>query len=89
MSDIATKILSEALTLSPDERVQLAQQILESVDSEEFPILNDPEFQAVLNSRLEDVSNGTAELIPWEVARENIQSELQKRRMMRQNEGGK
>jgi putative addiction module component (TIGR02574 family) len=89
MSDTATKLLTEALTLSPDERVQLAHQILDSIDGEKYPIFDDPEFQAELNERLEAVSKDSAELISWDVARVNLHAELQRRRLSRQNEGGK
>jgi putative addiction module component (TIGR02574 family) len=83
MSDTATKLLTEALTLSPDERVQLARLILDSIDGEKYPILDDPEFQAELNERLETVSKGTADLISWEVARENLHAELERRQALR------
>jgi putative addiction module component (TIGR02574 family) len=62
MSEAATKLLTEVFGLSPDEQFQLAQQILDRLDGD-FPVLDDPEFQAELERRLESVARGTAELI--------------------------
>jgi putative addiction module component (TIGR02574 family) len=85
MSETATKLLTEALGLSPDERFQLVQQLLDSLEGDELlPV--DPTFQAELNERLEQVSKGTAKLIPWEEARENLLDELQRRRAARDAE---
>ena len=57
MSEIATRLLSEAIGLSHDERFQVAQQLLDSLDGA-FPVLDDPEFQAELQRRLDAVENG-------------------------------
>lgn len=86
MSESATKLLIEAMALAPDERFQLAHELLESVDGYE-DVTDDPEFQAELTRRLEAISNGTAELIPWEQARENIRAELERFRLAREQEG--
>lgn len=78
MSENAAKLLEAAMHLSPDERVQLAQSILDSVDADD--LMDDPEFRAELQRRLDSVANGTAELIPWEQARDEMRAELARRR---------
>ena len=82
MSGEANGLLQQALNLPPDERYHLAQQLLDSLEGEEL-IPDDPEYRAELDRRLQSVADGTAELIPWEEARENIRSELERRRAAR------
>ena len=84
MSGEADALLQQALNLSPDERYELAQQLLDSLDDDLLP--DDPAFHAELNRRLDSIADGTAELLPWDVARENIRAELERRRAARQSE---
>ena len=85
MSGEADALLQRALNLPPDERYQLAQQLLDSLEGEDL-LPDDPEFRAELDRRLKSVEDGTAEFIPWEEAREQIRAELERRRAAR--EGG-
>jgi putative addiction module component (TIGR02574 family) len=78
MSEIATKLLSEALGLSPDERFQVAQQLLDSLDGD-FPVLDEPEFQAELQRRLDAVADGTAELVDGEQVFREARERLRQR----------
>ncbi len=81
MSEAAAKLLEEALHLSPDERVRLAESILDSVDADD--LMDDPAFRAELQRRLDSVADGTAQLVPWELARDEMRAELARRRAAR------
>jgi putative addiction module component (TIGR02574 family) len=81
MSETAAKLLEEAMHLPPDERVQLAHSILDSVDADD--LMDDPEFRAELQRRLDSVADGTATLVPWEQARDEMRAELARRRAAR------
>jgi putative addiction module component (TIGR02574 family) len=84
MSGEATNLLQQALNLPPDERYEFAQRLLDSLDSEDL-LPDDPAVRAELERRLKSVEDGTAELIPWEQARENIRAELDRRRAARES----
>jgi putative addiction module component (TIGR02574 family) len=88
MSETATKLLEQLLALPEDERLMIADRLWDSLgDEKQQEIIdeaaNDPEFQAELERRLDSVANGTAELIPWEQAREEMRAELERRRAAR------
>ena len=75
-------LTSEVLALPTAERAKLVRQLLESLESvpeEDF----DLEWQAELRRRAEEVQSGKVEGVPWSTARENILSELEKRRAAR------
>ena len=78
MSDAATTLLQQAPNLNPNERYELAQQLLDSIE-EDDGLPDDPEWRAELERCMQSVADGTAELIPWETARENIRAELARR----------
>jgi len=81
MSETATKLLEQLLALPEADRAAIADQLNESLDdlSEDL----DPAFEAELNRRLETVANGTADVVPWEQARDEMQAELARRRAAR------
>jgi putative addiction module component (TIGR02574 family) len=88
VSETATKLLEQLLALPEDERLLVADRLWDSLgDEKKQEIMDettcDPEFQAELQRRLDSVADGTAELIPWEQAREQIQAELERRRAAR------
>lgn len=75
-------LASEVLALPVAERAKLVRQLLESLESvpeEDF----DLEWQAELRRRVEDVQSGRVQGLPWTTVRENIVSELEKRRAAR------
>jgi len=78
----AERLLSEVLALPIAERAKLAHHLLESLES-----AADDQLDAVwleeLQKRAHDVSSGAVELIPWQTARDNIMTELKKRRAAR------
>jgi putative addiction module component (TIGR02574 family) len=86
MSETAAKLLEEALNLAPDDRVRLAESILDSVDADD--LMDDPVFRAELQRRLDSVADGTAQLVPWEQARDEMRAELARRRAARASGGG-
>lgn len=77
MSDTVAKLLEQIMELPAEDRRTLAEQIQGSLDAEQLP--DDPEWQAEFERRLQSVADGTAELIPWEQAREDIRAELARR----------
>lgn len=81
MSEFATSLLQQALTLNADERHELGQQLLDSLEDDDLP--DDPAWRAELDRRLQSVADGTAEIVPWEQAREAMQAELQRRAELR------
>ena len=90
MSEAATKLLEQLLQLPEAERLQIADQLWESLGDAEKQAaidetLDDPEFQAELQRRMDSMADGTAELIPWEQAREDMRAELERRRAARGN----
>ncbi len=88
MSETASKLLEQLLTLPEAERLMIADQLWDSLGDEKKQEImdettSDPEFQAELQRRLDSVADGTADLIPWEEARERMRAELERRRAAR------
>lgn len=78
MSEAAAKLLEQVLELSPQERSDLVNHVLDSLDAE--PLSDDPEFQAELQRRLDSVATGTAELIDGEQVFREARERTRKRR---------
>jgi putative addiction module component (TIGR02574 family) len=77
----AERLLSEVLALPSAERANFARRVLESLDpADEGDAGNDTDWQTELLKRADEVSSGSVAVIPWETARGNIQTELEKRR---------
>lgn len=65
------QILDDALELSEEDRVNLADLLLESVDfARDFE--RQAEWEAEIKRRVEEVENGTAKTIPWEEVRRKL-----------------
>lgn len=91
MSETATQLLEQLLKLSEADRLLLADQLWESLNADKQEELideatNDSDFQTELARRFESITNGQAELAPWEAARKAIQTELDRRKTARQQE---
>jgi putative addiction module component (TIGR02574 family) len=89
MSETAAMLLEQLLVLPEADRLMVADRLWESLsDARKQEVMDevtsDPEFQAELDRRLKSIEDGTAELIPWEQARENIRAELARRRAARE-----
>jgi putative addiction module component (TIGR02574 family) len=75
MSPHLQKLLDEARKLSPNDRVELAHELFESVDDEELdddqitPPAEDAEWAAELQRRIAEMESGAVKGIPWEEVR--------------------
>ena len=78
----AERLLSEVLALPVPERAKFAHRLLESLESVPDDDL-DAAWLSELAKRSNDVQSGAVTPIPWESARANIVSELEKRRAAR------
>ena len=78
----AERLLSEVLALPVPERAKFAHRLLESLEAVPDDDI-DAAWLAELEKRAEDVQAGAVTPIPWETARNNIISELRKRRAAR------
>jgi putative addiction module component (TIGR02574 family) len=71
----ASKLLQKALSLSEEERAELAGSLIESLDA----TVDEP-AEAAWNEevarRIEDLDSGKAKTIPWEVVRSRISSKF-------------
>jgi len=75
MTQQASELLQKALTLSEEERAELACALIESLD----PTV-DEAAEAAWNQeiarRTEDLDSGKAKTVPWEVVRSRISSKF-------------
>ncbi|HUY93192.1 MAG TPA: addiction module protein [Pirellulales bacterium] len=65
MSTDAESLYQAALRLPEDERFLLANRLLDSVEAERDPDYEEA-WAAEIGRRIEEIDNGTAEMIPWE-----------------------
>ena len=63
-STLVEELSRRAQELTPDERVQLAEEILATIHSEDEEV--DAAWDAEIKRRIAEIENGTAELIPAE-----------------------
>jgi putative addiction module component (TIGR02574 family) len=75
MTQQTSELLQKALSLSEEERAELAGSLIESLDASV-----DKDAEAAWNEeiarRIEDLDSGKAKTIPWEVVRSRISSKL-------------
>jgi putative addiction module component (TIGR02574 family) len=78
----AERLLPEVLALPPNERAKLVHQLLQSLEN-----ASEIDFESSwieeLERRAHDIQIGSTIPIEWHVARDNIMSELRKRRAAR------
>lgn len=81
MSDRAQTLLREALTLSPDERADVAAELLASLDdlAAEDPAAVQAAWAAEIERRAQRVLSGESAGEPWEDARKRIVQSLTNR----------
>jgi putative addiction module component (TIGR02574 family) len=72
------EILPAALALSAKERAKLARELLQSLENPEAEA--EAAWIAEIDRRAEQVENGTAQLVDWEIARDQIAQRLKARR---------
>jgi len=66
MSDAATALLQQAMTLTDDDRRWLADQLDATLGPPESQLPHDPAFRAELDRRLQSIADGTAVLLDGE-----------------------
>jgi len=81
MSETALKLLEQIRALPAEDQDLIAEELAD--ESDDYDPLEDPEFRAELDRRIEAVGNGTAVLLTWEEAQERIDAELARRRAAR------
>jgi putative addiction module component (TIGR02574 family) len=64
-------MLVEALRLSEEERVALASELLDSLDSDVDPDA-EAAWVAEIRTRLKEIDSGRARTVPWSEARRRI-----------------
>lgn len=79
MSELATKLLEQLLTLPESERAQIAERLNESLD-EQLTDEIDPEFQAELERRLQEVEEHPERLIDGEQVMAELREHLRRKR---------
>jgi putative addiction module component (TIGR02574 family) len=79
MSEIATKLLEQLLTLPESERAQIAERLNESLDEPHEDEI-DPEFQAELGRRLQEVEEHPERLIEGEQVMAELREHLRRKR---------
>lgn len=76
MTTKAQEILNQALQLGPDERAELASQLLSSLEDEESYADLHPSWSAEIKRRLDELESGAVKAIPWEEARAIIRDRV-------------
>jgi putative addiction module component (TIGR02574 family) len=67
MSTQAEQILQSALSLSPDERVEIAESLILSLDEERVADI-EAAWAEEIKRRIESIDKGQAKMIPWDEA---------------------
>jgi hypothetical protein len=74
-----TALFDQALALSPEEREELALQILLSVEEDRKPPMSQQEFEAMIAERIEQHQRGEAKTVDAFEAIEEIRQRLRRR----------
>jgi len=69
--DMDTHLLTEALKLSPGDRLQLIEALWETLSEEDIPVT--PEERALLDARLADLDANPGDQSPWSEVRARLQ----------------
>lgn len=75
MSLTLESVTAEALKLTPDERAELIERLIASVES---PMSLHPEWEAEIERRLDDLEAGRAEAIPADEVFARIEAKLKR-----------
>ena len=71
MSDKGRKVLKETLTLPPEERADLAAELIESLDEREDEAVEEARGLEI-QQRMREVESGAVKTIPWSEVRKGI-----------------
>jgi putative addiction module component (TIGR02574 family) len=74
MSQEADELLKKALTLSPDDRAQLAGSLIDSLDEMDGAVAE--AWNQEIARRIEELDSGKAKTIPWEEVRRKVTAKL-------------
>lgn len=77
MSTAAEEVLAQALKLDPADREMVAAQLMGSLETE--PALSES-WRAEIQRRVQELEDGTAELVPWEEVRDRLCERLHAKR---------
>lgn len=75
MATPASKVFEEALALTPEQRLELAAELLASVDGEP-PEVWEAAWRAELDERMAQVESGAVRPVPWVEARTRLRARL-------------
>jgi putative addiction module component (TIGR02574 family) len=70
------KILDEALALPEPERAELVEILATTLEEDIFSRELHPDWIPEIERRLQEIRDGTAELIPWEEVKERVHREV-------------
>ena len=70
-----SKVLEEALALTPEQRLDLAAELLASVDDEP-PETWEAAWRAEFDDRIAEVEAGAVRPVPWDEARARLRARL-------------
>lgn len=77
MTQEATELLKKALALSSEERAQLVDSLLESLeDTNDDPAAVEAAWNDEIARRIADLDSGKAETVPWDEVRQRISAKL-------------
>ena len=77
MTQEATELLKKALALSSEERAQLVDSLLESLeDRNDDPAAVEAAWNDEIARRIADLDSGKAETVPWDEVRQRISAKL-------------
>lgn len=74
MTQTAEKILSEAMKLNEAERIELAERLLDNVDSEKDSDYSQA-WEAEIRERERQLDSGEVQAIPWEEVRKMMRTD--------------
>lgn len=75
MTKATEAVLASALRLSPDERAELASELLASLDGPADPDA-DAAWAVEIKRRIQAIEDGTIELEPWPDVKRRIEDEI-------------
>ncbi len=74
MTQATASLLEQAMRLTSDERADLAERLMESLDTAD--LATDAEWAAELKERLAELKDGRVQPIPWAEVRRQIVEDI-------------
>jgi putative addiction module component (TIGR02574 family) len=75
MSKKSEKLLEEALTLTPEERAEVAATLLESLDEQEDEAVEEA-WVMEIEKRIREVESGHVKTVPWSEVRRRLRKAI-------------